>query len=79
MHATYKGTLRGDRIEWQDDVPEEMRSEAALTVLVTVLSGHLTREVSGPRMAHALERLAQRGGVLSINCQWRGRKAPSAA
>jgi hypothetical protein len=66
MHPSYKGTLRGDRIEWQDDVPEQLRSEGALTVLVTILSGRPSDEVSGRRMAQALERLAQRGGVLSI-------------
>lgn len=71
MHPTYRGTLRGDRIEWEDDVPGELRGQGELTVFVTILNQPVV-ETSGRRMAEALERLALRGGVPSITdpVQW---------
>lgn len=73
MHPTYKATLRRDRIDWEDDVPEHIRSQAVLTVFVTILNqSGLAEETSGPPMAEALERLALKGGVSSITdpAQW---------
>lgn len=73
MQAIYKAIVRGDRIEWDDDAPQEIRTQQALRVSVTVLdqptAGDDTR---GPRMAEVLERLAASGGVASINdpLQW---------
>lgn len=71
MHPTYRGTLRGDRIEWEDDVPAELRSQGELTVFVTILNQPVV-ETSGRRMAEVLERLALLGGVSSITdpVQW---------
>ena len=73
MQATYKATLRGDRIDWEDGVPEQARSQAALPVLVTILNQPVVEtETGGRRMAEALERLALKGGVPSITdpAQW---------
>ena len=74
MHPTYKATLRGDRIDWEDDVPEQIRSQAALTVFVTILNQPVVADETGGRRmaAEALERLAVKGGVLSITdpVQW---------
>ena len=67
MHPTYKGSLRGNRIEWEDEAPEQIESQGALTVLVTILGKPVAAdETSGRRMADALQRLALRGGVRSI-------------
>lgn len=65
--------LRGDRIEWDDDVPEQIRTQAALTVFVTIPDQPVAADDSrGLRMAEALERLAANGGVGSITdpVQW---------
>ena len=73
MQSMYKAILRGDRIEWEDDVPEDIRSKAALTVIVTILDQSVVaNDARGPRMAQALERLAAIGGVASITdpSQW---------
>jgi hypothetical protein len=73
MQSIYKSILRGDRIEWADDVPEEIRSQPALTVSVTILDQPVEADdTRGSRMADALERLAANGGVTSITdpLQW---------
>jgi hypothetical protein len=73
MDSTYKATVRGDRIEWGDDVPEEVRSQPALSVIVTIAEqSEVANKSGGSRMAAALERLAQDGGVpfISDPVQW---------
>lgn len=73
MQSIYKAILRGDRIEWEDDVPEQIRTQQALTVLVTVVDRPAAADdTRGPRMAEILERLAANGGVASITdpSQW---------
>jgi len=73
MQSIYKAIVRGDRIEWEDDVPEQIRTQQALTVLVTVVDQPAAADdTRGPRMAEALERLAASGGVSSITdpSQW---------
>lgn len=67
MQSIYKAILRGDRIEWEDDVPEEIRTQAALTVFVTIPDQpDAADDTRGLRMAEALARLAANGGVASI-------------
>jgi hypothetical protein len=73
MQAIYKAIVRGDRIEWEDDVPEQIRAQQALTVLVTVVDQpSAADDTRGPRLAEVLERLAASGGVASITdpLQW---------
>lgn len=73
MQSIYKAILRGDRIEWEEDIPEEIRNQPALTVFVTILDQPVAADdTRGLRMAEALERLAASGGVASINdpLQW---------
>ena len=73
MQSIYKAILRGDRIEWEDDVPEQIRSQTALTVFVTIPDQPVAADdTRGSRMAEALERLAANGGVGSITdpSQW---------
>ena len=67
MQSIYKAILRGDRIEWEDEVPEQIRAQQALPVLVTIVDQlAAVDEKRGPRMAAVLERLAASGGVASI-------------
>ena len=67
MQSMYKAILHGDRIEWEDDVPEEIRSQTPRTVLVTILDQPVVADDGrGLRMAQALEKLAATGGVPSI-------------
>jgi hypothetical protein len=67
MQSIYKAILRGDRIEWDDDVPEEIRTQQALTVLITVVDQPAAADdTRGRRMAEVLERLAASGGAVSI-------------
>jgi len=73
MQSIYKAIVRGDRIEWEDDVPEQIRAQQALTVLVTVVDQpSAADDTRGPRMAEVLQRLAASGGVTSITdpSQW---------
>jgi hypothetical protein len=73
MRSTYKAIVRGDRIEWDDDVPEEIRSRPALTVFVTIPDSPGGPDpADGRRQAEALDRLAARGGPSSITdpVQW---------
>lgn len=68
MHPTYKAVLRGDRLEWSDEVPEQIRSQAKVAVFVTIVGDTSQVEESrGRRMADALARLAARGGPVSID------------
>lgn len=73
MEPVYKAIVRGDRIEWEDNVPEQIRGQRAVTVLVTVADQPDTADdTRGRRMAEVLERLAASGGVASITdpLQW---------
>ena len=60
MLHTYKAILRGDRLEWVDDLPKNISTDV-VSVYVTVLDESaipVTVEGSGPRMAAVLEQLA---------------------
>ena len=37
MLQTYKATLSGNRLEWCDEVPEEMKNSQSVNVIVTIL------------------------------------------
>lgn len=67
MLPTYRAVLRGDHLEWEDEVPEQTANQQRLDVFVTIVSDSLSDEDSrGRRMASALERLAQKGGPSTI-------------
>lgn len=73
MQSIYRAIVRGDRIEWEDDVPEQIRTQAPLNVFVTIPDQpSVADDTRGSRMAEALERLAASGGVASISdpLQW---------
>ena len=67
MLPTYRAVLRGDRLEWQDEVPEQAVNQERLDIIVTIVSNSPSdRESRGQRMARALEGLAQKGGLPTI-------------
>ncbi len=59
MHDTYEAILRGDRLEWSGDAPDQARGGRPIAVRVTVL-GKPTSEGNdrGRRMAEVLDLLA---------------------
>jgi hypothetical protein len=68
MHTTYRAMLHGDRLEWTDQVPPELRSDAPVSVYVIITDASPgTGSERGQRMAAALERLAALGGPGAIS------------
>lgn len=37
MLQTYKATLNGNQLEWNDEIPEELKKQEAVSVIVTIL------------------------------------------
>ncbi len=37
MLQTYKATLNGNQLEWNDEVPEQIKNNEAVSVIVTIL------------------------------------------
>lgn len=61
MLQTYRAILRGDQVEWVDEVPEQVKREHSLSVHVTILtalSPVAEAQMPGEQMAAALEALA---------------------
>jgi hypothetical protein len=61
MLQTYKAILRGNRLEWSGEVPEQVKSEQPLEVHVTILQDTAASSeviAQGKKMAEALEKLA---------------------
>jgi hypothetical protein len=70
MQSVYRAILHGNHLEWSGEEPKCSRSESGVEVFVTIpdAEGSPDEERSrGAAMAAALERLAQAGGVQSIN------------
>lgn len=68
MLQTYKATLRGNILEWSEDVPKQSE-DIAIEVYVTVLSNGQTSSdklTQGKRMAEALEKLASSNSLVEI-------------
>lgn len=67
MSEQYKATICGDRIEWDDDITSELRLRTPIKVNVTITSKTVKpRKSDGRKMAAALGRIAEAGGVASI-------------
>lgn len=69
MLNTYKAVLKGDRLEWSDDVPEQLVAGQPVPVHVTILDETMLpseQPTRGQQMAAALERLAAKGGLADI-------------
>ena len=70
MLQTYKATLRGDRLEWNDAAPQALSDDQPIAVHVTILDESQAaspRRTSGQQMAMILEQLAQHPTLASIN------------
>lgn len=61
MLNTFRAILRGDSLEWAEEVRGLLRRDRPVQVLVTILEGEPLAQTHGrgQRMAVALEKLAQ--------------------
>jgi len=70
MLQTYKATLRGNHLEWSGEAPEQIASDQAVEVYVTILK-ETTRSTNdaeqGKRMAEALDKLASINALAEIS------------
>ncbi len=69
MLRTYKAVLKGDMLEWDDEVPMLASPEHPVQVYVTILDETeplSEREGQGQQMASVLQRLAAQGGLKAI-------------
>lgn len=72
MLTTYEAVLRGNLIEWRDDVPQQIADGQSVHVHVTVLhvpANAPATQTQEPRMAAALEKLAQAPTFASVDAQ----------
>ena len=42
MLQTYKATLNGNQLKWNDEVPEQIKNNEAVSVIVTILEDETT-------------------------------------
>jgi hypothetical protein len=61
MLQTFRATLKGDLLEWREEVQRLSKDDAGVQVLVTILEEEPMQEMNGrgQRMAAVLEKLAQ--------------------
>ncbi len=68
--TTYRAVLKGNRLEWREEIPPEIAGEREVPVDVTILRDErfsVSRAGNtGERMAAALEKLAASQAVTSI-------------
>jgi hypothetical protein len=70
MLETYKAILRGDRIEWSGDAPEQLNAQQEVEIYVTILPSAATSSPAastGKAMAEALGKLATTNSVSEIS------------
>ncbi len=73
MLRTFKATLKGDSLKWEDDTGQNLRSDRPVQVLVTILEEQLEEQPitetngRGQRMAAALEKLSQAQAFAGID------------
>jgi hypothetical protein len=48
MLQTYKATLNGNHLEWNDDVPDEVKANESINVIVTILDEETNAKNSRP-------------------------------
>ena len=66
MMTTYKAKLKGNQLEWADEVPPpppQPDAEVLVTFLATNGSALMDKAERGARMKAALDQLAARGGM----------------
>ena len=67
MLPTYRAVLRGNHLEWEDEVPEQAANQERLDIVVTIIGDSPADDSRGQRMARALQGLAQKGGLPAIS------------
>lgn len=70
MPPTYKATLRGNRLEWNEAVPQALADDQPIAVQVTILDeihAPVTPPTAGQVMAAILEQLAQQPTLASMS------------
>ncbi len=69
MLNTYRATLRGDLLEWEEEVRRNLKDDRPMQVLVTILEGAPISEMKGrgQQMAAVLEKLAQAQAFAGID------------
>ncbi|MCC5628038.1 hypothetical protein [Nostoc sphaeroides] len=69
MLRTFKATLRGDSLKWEDDAGQNLRGDRPVQVLVTILEEQPIAETNGrgQPMAAALEKLSQAQAFAGID------------
>lgn len=67
MPETYKATLIGDKIEWENDAPKILQKKKSIAVYVTVIDENDASTLpDGKKMADVLNEIASKGGVSAI-------------
>ncbi len=69
MLHTFRAILKGNLLEWQEDVNRWLQGDRAIQVLVTLLSESptATTQNRGQRMASVLEQLAQANAFAGVD------------
>jgi hypothetical protein len=67
MLEKYRATIYGNKIEWDDEVPEGLQKNRTLNVEVTpIVASKRRKRANAKKMIEALEAIAAMGGVKSI-------------
>ena len=67
MLEKYRAKIHGDTIEWDGEVPEEIKINDSIWVYVTFVDESNDRtEPNGKKAAEILKKIADRGGIKSI-------------
>lgn len=66
MLETYKATIHGDKIEWESDAPEILRTKKSIEVIVTIVDKQVSSIANGKKMANILSKIAEKGGIKTI-------------
>jgi hypothetical protein len=69
MLKTFRATLKGDLLEWSEEVQRLSRDDGGVQVLVTILEEEPMQQKNGrgQRMAAVLEKLAQAQAFAGID------------
>lgn len=67
MLEKYRATIHGNTIEWNDEIPERIKTTNNVGVYITFVEENAERmEPNGKRAAEILKKIADRGGIQSI-------------
>jgi hypothetical protein len=66
MLEKYRATIHGNTIEWDGEAPKNLSDDSSIKVDVTIVSTPKPKRPNGRKMAAISQRMADRGGVTSI-------------